>query len=444
MDPDAADVYLVAHSNYDATGRIISPTTTRIERLMELMGEPQRAARPSTSPARTARARPRRSCTRLLVAQGLTVGTFTSPHLERVNERIDRNGEPISDEELAEQISAIADLEVLAGVQPSYFEIVTAAAFRWFADVAVDVVVIEVGLLGRWDATNVVDGQVAVVTNVGARPPRVRRPDAAPTWPPRRPGIVKPGSTLVLGETDPELVAIFRADGAGGSWSGACRLRRGREPARPRRAPARAAHPDVDATTSCTCRSTAGTRATTRRSRSPRPRLLRRRRSTQDVVEEAFAAVRMPGRFEVLGHQPLVIVDGAHNPPGADTCASVLFEDFDPVGERILVVGCLAGREPEAMLEALRARRGGRGDLLHRRAPPGHPRRRGGERPRRAIGCDDVVVHRRRRRRVRRRAGPAGADDLVLVTGSLYVVRRAPAPTCSPASRDGSVARRYG
>ena len=76
--------------------------------------------------------------TRLLMAQGLTVGTYTSPHLQRVNERIARDGEPISDDELAEQLAAMADLEVLTGVRPSYFELCTAAAFRWFADVAVE------------------------------------------------------------------------------------------------------------------------------------------------------------------------------------------------------------------------------------------------------------------------------------------------------------------
>ena len=72
-----------------------------------------------------------------------------------------------------------------------------------------------------------------------------------------------------------------------------------------------------------------------------------------EVVTEGFADVVMPGRFEVLGYQPLVIVDGAHNPAGADTCAQVFFDDFDPDGRRILVVGTL--REPTAMLEALRA-----------------------------------------------------------------------------------------
>ena len=88
MDPDAAHAYLVAHSNYDATGRIISPTTARIERLMELMGEPQRAAPAIHITGTNGKGSTAQILTRLLVAQGLTVGTFTSPHLERVNERI--------------------------------------------------------------------------------------------------------------------------------------------------------------------------------------------------------------------------------------------------------------------------------------------------------------------------------------------------------------------
>ena len=116
--------------------------------------------------------------TRLLMAQGLTVGTYTSPHLELVNERIARNSEPIGDDDFAEQIAAVANLEGLTGVRPGYFEAVTAAAMRWFADVAVDVAVVEVGLLGRWDATNVVDAQVAVDHQHRHGPQRVRRADA--------------------------------------------------------------------------------------------------------------------------------------------------------------------------------------------------------------------------------------------------------------------------
>src|SRR4051812_49721209 len=74
--------------------------------------------------------------TRLLMAHGLTVGTYTSPHLERVNERMTYNSGPIGDDDFAEQVGAVADLEMLAGVRPTYFEAVTAAAFRWFSDLA--------------------------------------------------------------------------------------------------------------------------------------------------------------------------------------------------------------------------------------------------------------------------------------------------------------------
>src|SRR4051812_10793077 len=105
--------------------------------------------------------------TRLLTEAGLTVGTYTSPHLERINERIARNGEPIADEELAAVLEDLRLLEPSLPDRSSYFELLTAGALKWFADVAVDVAVVEVGLLGRYDATNVCDADVAVVTNVG-------------------------------------------------------------------------------------------------------------------------------------------------------------------------------------------------------------------------------------------------------------------------------------
>src|SRR4051812_47259226 len=102
----------------------------------------------------------------LLEAAGLSVGAYTSPHLARVNERMVWNGEPISDEALDELLVAVAAIEDLLPDAPSYFEILTAVALRWFGDIAVDVAVVEVGLGGTGDATNVVDADVAVVTNV--------------------------------------------------------------------------------------------------------------------------------------------------------------------------------------------------------------------------------------------------------------------------------------
>ena len=230
--------------------------------------------------------------TRLLVAQGLTVGTYTSPHLERVNERLSRNGEPISDEDLAEQIGAVADLEVLAGVEPSYFEIVTAAAFRWFADIAVDVMVVEVGLLGRWDATNVVDAQVPVVTNVGLDHLEYAGPTLADIAA-EKAGIIKPGAPWSWARPIP-------------SW---------------RHLPRRGARRVIERRRTSTCWTTSwpsagGCSRCGRRRRStptcssaPRPhqgdnaaRRAHRRRGVlrrplpEEVVEEGFAAVRMPGR----------------------------------------------------------------------------------------------------------------------------------------------------
>src|SRR2546428_2576939 len=144
--------------------------------------------------------------TALLTARGLSVGTYTSPDLERVNERLAWNGEPISDGAFVEVVAAIAALEPLLDDRPSYFELLTAAALRWYADVAVDVAVLEVGLGGRWDATNVADGTVAVVTNVSFDHVEILGPTLADIAA-EKAGIVKPGATrtLVLGETSPEL-----------------------------------------------------------------------------------------------------------------------------------------------------------------------------------------------------------------------------------------------
>ena len=212
MDFAAALAYLDEHASYDKTGRVTSPSVDPISRMVSAMGDPQLAMPVIHVTGTNGKGSTVQMITRLLVARGLTVGTYTSPHLERINERLKRNGEPISDEDFAEQIAGIADLEVITGVRPTYFEAVTAAAFRWFADIAVDVAVIEVGMLGRWDATNIVDAQVAVITNIGLDHTEFAGP-ALVDIAREKAGIIKPGSAVVVGEADPELVDIFRAEG---------------------------------------------------------------------------------------------------------------------------------------------------------------------------------------------------------------------------------------
>jgi dihydrofolate synthase/folylpolyglutamate synthase len=352
---------------------------------------------------------------RLLVASGLTVGTYTSPHLERVNERISRNLEPITDEELAEQIAAIADLEAVIGRRPGYFEILTAAAFRWFADVAVDVMVIEVGLLGRWDATNVVDATVAVVTNIGMDHTEFAGPTLEHIAR-EKAGIIKQRSATVVGETRPELVSIFRE--AGGSSLLAVdddfeivgnRLAIGGRLVDIRTPttiytdvylPLHGTHQGSNAAVALVAVETFFA--------APLP---------EDVVLEGFAETVMPGRFEVLGRQPLTIIDGAHNPPGADTCAQVFFDDFDPEGRRILVVGTL--RDPDEMLAALRADEFDVVFACTAPSPRGVPASVVAEAARR-LGCDDVFVFDSVEAACQRAMETADGDDAVLVAGSLY------------------------
>ena len=167
--------------------------------------------------------------TALIGAHDLAVGTYTSPHLEAINERISRNGEPISDAALAALLTDLAALEPLVAHTPSYFELLTAAAFRWFAEEAVGAAVVEVGLLGRWDATNVVDGVVAVLTNVGHD-----HTDGQGDWRRRiaeeKAGIVKPGSHLRAGRDRPRAAGRLRRHARGRGVAARRRLRLHRQP----------------------------------------------------------------------------------------------------------------------------------------------------------------------------------------------------------------------
>lgn len=416
MDFAAALRYLDDHASYDVTGRIDAPSTEPIERLCAAMGDPQHTFRSIHVTGTNGKGSTVQMVTRLLIAAGLHVGTYTSPHLQKINERIARDGTPISDDEFAEQIAAIADLEAIVGVRPSYFEAVTAAALRWFADNAVDVAVIEVGMLGRWDATNVVDGDVAVITNIGMDHNEFAGPTLADIAG-EKSGIIKPTSTAVIGATDADIVEVLTRPVA------ERRLLR-----------------DIDFETRANQLALGGRAVTLRTPTTTYPDVFIPLHGSHqgdnaslaltavesffdsplaaDLVAEGFANVALPGRFEVLDHQPLTIVDGAHNPSGADTCASVFFEDFDPPGRRILVVGTL--RPPTAMLEALRA---DEFDVVvactapSPRAVPAADVAQAAV----ALGCDEVVGFDTVAAGCAYAIQIADADDAVLIAGSLYV-----------------------
>ena len=420
MDLAGALAYLDDHVNLetDVSARAASKRLDRVARLTELMGDPQRAYPVIHLTGTNGKGSTARILTQLLVAKGLSVGTYTSPHLERFNERIAWNGEAISDAAFVEIIDVVAAVERVMDEPPTVFEILTAAAFRWFADVAVDVGVIEVGLGGRWDATNVADGQVAVVTNVSL--------DHAETIGPtlvdianEKAGIVKPGSTLVLGETEPELAAVFRAAGAARvverDRDFGCEVNRLAHSGRllDLRTPG-ASYSDVYLPLHGAHQGENAAIALAAAEAFFGMPL------DADIVEQAFAAVRVPGRLEVVARQPLVILDGAHNPAGAEAAAEAIAEEFGSVAAKVLVVGLLQGKDPVEMLEALEARDA---KLLvacpapsPRTLPPAEVAAAA-----RAMGIAAEIAN-LVPEALARALVVASPEDLVLVTGSLYVV----------------------
>jgi dihydrofolate synthase/folylpolyglutamate synthase len=354
----------------------------------------------------------------LLGARGLKVGTYTSPHLEHINERMTVDDEPIPDEDLAEVLDAVAGLEQLLPRPPTWFEIVTAAAFRWFADVAVDVAVVEVGLGGRWDATNVADAQVAVVTNVSLDHVGILGPTLGDIAA-EKAGIVKPGSVLVLGETEPALAAVFTRAGAaevverGSDFDcDANRLAHGGRVLDLRTMAG--SYPDVFMSLHGAHQgdnAAAAMAAAEAFFGGPLP---------EEAVRSALAAVRNPGRLEVVGRRPLCILDGAHNPAGARAAAASLAEEFAGSGRRVVVLGLLKGRDPAEMLEALDPSR----TALVVGCPPPSPRAlppvevaSATARMGLPVEVTDSVAE-----GVRLALARADPEDMLLVTGSLYVV----------------------
>jgi dihydrofolate synthase/folylpolyglutamate synthase len=347
--------WLSAHVNLEsmnvpAGARRGPPTLERINTLMQYLGSPEIEFPAIHITGTNGKTTTVRVLTELLTTLGLKVGAYTSPNLERVNERMSIDGVDIDDDAFDEMLYAVSLVEQSVGVQPSYFDIVTSAAFRWFADEAVEVAVVEVGMGGTWDATNVVDGRIAVVTNVsidhvdylGNTREQIAREKA---------GIVKPGATLVLGETDPGLQAIFEDRGA------ARVFRRNAEFGVARNVlaiggrlvdlqtpgaeypdlflPLHGAHQADNAAIALT--------AAEAFVNAPLP---------FDVVADAFSRVQSPGRLEVVGRQPLVLLDGAHNVAGAQALRAALTEEWGD-GLRTLVVGLLHEKEPHEMLSAL-------------------------------------------------------------------------------------------
>ncbi|MGP0031880.1 MAG: bifunctional folylpolyglutamate synthase/dihydrofolate synthase [Acidimicrobiales bacterium] len=436
-DLGAALAWLDGHIDFESgmpTRRAL-PTLDRMRVLMALLGDPQESIPTVHVTGTNGKGSTSAMVTALLMAQGLSVGTYTSPNLHRVAERLARNAEPIDDESFAGTLSELALLEPMVGDRPTRFELLTAAALSWFAAEAVDAMVIEVGMGGTWDCTNVVHGAVATLTNFSYDHTDVLGPTLEGIAEDKA-GIIEPGSHVVVGEAAPELLSIVEARaarvGAASVWIA------GRDYGCASNAVAVGGrlltletpggrYPDVLVPLhgAHQGRNAAGALATAE--------AFFGRPLEPDAVDAAFASVRVPGRLEVLGRHPLLLVDGAHNVAGMTALGLSLAEEFSVPGDTVAVVGMLSGRDPTAMLAALAP--GGVGTIVAT-APDS----------RRAIPARDVAEAARAlglAARVEARVpaalsvarGMVGADGAVVVAGSLYVVADARAEIASESVR---------
>ncbi len=434
LDYRSALAFLDEHTNlegsradrFDAPKRPQLPTAGQVDglslepmrELMAALGDPHTAFRTIHLTGTNGKGSSARMIDAILRKMDLSVGLYTSPNMDKVNERLCWDGMDIPDEDFARVMDLLASVTPLVGKKPSRFELLTAAAFVWFAEQGVEVGVIEVGLLGRYDATNVVESDVAVITNIGKD-----HTDGNDGWQQavatEKAGIIKPSSHVILGSPMPDLRSIFEAETSTGLWAAgddfevesntvalggrSIDLRTPTTHYDQLYVPAHGAHQGDNAATAVA--------AVEAFFDKPTP---------EELINEAWADVQFPGRFEVVGREPTIILDGAHNPDGAQAACTTLNEEFARLGSWVLVVGMLSGKDPIEMLEALGARDF---DAIICTEPNWS----------RAISAEEIAaaaivlglspeIVRKPVEALERARSVTAADDLILVAGSLYVV----------------------
>ncbi|MCY4163485.1 MAG: Mur ligase family protein [bacterium] len=348
--------WLDSHVNLEATaGEVKGLSLEPMASLLAALGEPQRDYPAVHITGTNGKGSVAAMVSALAQRWGFSVGTYTSPHVMRLNERMQYNAEPISDEDLAALFAHLRLVEnhlVADGVVEmcSWFELVTAAALRWFADVAVDIAVVEVGKLGRYDATNVLASRVGVITNIGRD-----HTDGQPGWQQKvmeeKAGILHPNAVAVLGEMTPNLVDIAaRQEPAGMLVAGDAFCLEQDAPAMGGRLigvrTPRARYEDVYV-------SLFGEHQGQNAAVAIAAFEALVDQELDEAVLEVLGDLAVPARFEVVRRQPLVVIDGAHNPNAIAAVAHTLQAEFDVSGNTVWVMGMMRDKEPAAMLQAI-------------------------------------------------------------------------------------------
>jgi dihydrofolate synthase/folylpolyglutamate synthase len=340
------------------------PRLDATRRAAELLGDPQRAYPIVHITGTNGKTSTSRMIESILRAHGLRTGMLTSPHLERVNERIVIDGEPISNAAFVENWRDIkpflemTDVELAAKNEPplTFFEALTLLAFAAFADAPIDVAVLEVGMGGEWDSTNVADGQVAVFAPI-ALDHTARLGTTVAEIARTKSGIIKPAASVVSAEQDPAALAeleraveltestlavagtafslvsdtvavggqVITVQGLAGRYPDLFLPLFGNHQARNAALAIAAVESFIGG----------GTLAL-----------------NPDVLAEGLATVTSPGRLQVIGTEPTVVVDAAHNPHGAAALAAAVTEyfTFDHV---TAVIGILGDKDAAGILREL-------------------------------------------------------------------------------------------
>ena len=189
----------------------MEPSTDRIAALVDALGEPQRTYPVVHLTGTNGKTSTARMIDALLTEVGLRTGRYTSPHLQRATERINVDNRPVTPEryvELYHEVAPFVEIVDASHGALSKFEVLTAMGFAAFADAPVEAAVIEVGLGGRWDATNVADGTVAVITPIGLDHAEYLGTDVLGIAK-EKSGIIKPGAVAVIAEQDPAVAQVL-------------------------------------------------------------------------------------------------------------------------------------------------------------------------------------------------------------------------------------------
>jgi dihydrofolate synthase/folylpolyglutamate synthase len=359
--PDAAPVTTYAEAERALLARWpetrLEPSLDRIRALVELLGEPQHTYPVIHLTGTNGKTSTSRMIDTLIRATDLRTGRFTSPHVESMTERISLDGEPLTEQQFVDAYNDVAAIAALAdedATHPlSFFETVVAMAYAAFANAPVDVAVVEVGMGGSWDATNVADASVAVILPIavdhasylGSRPVDIAVEKA---------GIIKAGSRVVVAAQADDVAAVIAERAA---EVGATLFWEGRDFGVEQRVPAvggqllrlRGLRAEYDDVFVPLYGAHQGQNAAV--ALAAVEAFLGEDPLDADLVRAAFEEVTSPGRLEIVRRSPTFVLDAAHNPHGAAAVVDAL-EDSFTFSPLIGVVGVMADKDYEGVLAA--------------------------------------------------------------------------------------------